>query len=36
MNQYFDVVSFNQYIGWYRDVNESLHALRLVEMTTPR
>ena len=23
MNQYVDVVSFNQYIGWYRDVNDA-------------
>ena len=23
MNQYFDVVSFNQYVGWYRDVNDA-------------
>ena len=22
MNQYVDVVSFNQYVGWYRDVND--------------
>jgi beta-glucuronidase len=23
MNEYVDVVSFNQYIGWYRDVNDA-------------
>ena len=23
MNQYVDVVSFNQYVGWYRDVNDA-------------
>ena len=23
MNQYVDVISFNQYIGWYRDVNDA-------------
>ena len=23
MNKYIDVVSFNQYIGWYRDVNDA-------------
>jgi len=23
MNKYVDVVSFNQYIGWYRDVNDA-------------
>ena len=23
MNQYVDVVSFNEYIGWYRDVNDA-------------
>ena len=23
MNTYVDVVSFNQYIGWYRDVNDA-------------
>jgi beta-glucuronidase len=23
MNQYVDVLSFNQYIGWYRDVNDA-------------
>ena len=23
MNQYVDVVAFNQYIGWYRDVNDA-------------
>jgi beta-glucuronidase len=23
MNQYVDIVSFNQYIGWYRDVNDA-------------
>ena len=23
MNKYVDVVSFNQYVGWYRDVNDA-------------
>jgi beta-glucuronidase len=23
MNEYVDVISFNQYIGWYRDVNDA-------------
>ena len=23
MNEYVDVVSFNQYVGWYRDVNDA-------------
>ena len=23
MNQYVDVISFNQYVGWYRDVNDA-------------
>ena len=23
MNQYVDIVSFNQYVGWYRDVNDA-------------
>lgn len=23
MNQYVDIISFNQYIGWYRDVNDA-------------
>ena len=23
MNQYVDVISFNEYIGWYRDVNDA-------------
>ena len=23
MNEYVDVISFNEYIGWYRDVNDA-------------
>lgn len=23
MNQYVDIISFNQYVGWYRDVNDA-------------
>lgn len=29
MNKYVDVVSFNQYVGWYRDVNDA-HKMKWV------
>lgn len=28
MNEYVDVISFNQYIGWYRGSNESTHLMK--------
>ena len=30
LNEYVDVVSFNQYVGWYRDTNESCKNMKWV------
>jgi beta-glucuronidase len=30
LNEYVDVVSFNQYVGWYRDTNESCKDMKWV------
>jgi beta-glucuronidase len=30
MNEYVDVVSFNQYVGWYRDTNESCKTMKWI------
>ncbi|MDR0544059.1 MAG: beta galactosidase jelly roll domain-containing protein [Odoribacteraceae bacterium] len=30
MNEYVDVISFNQYVGWYRGNNESARAMKWV------
>ena len=35
MNQYVDVISFNEYIGWYRDVNDAAKMSWVVPYDKP-
>lgn len=35
MNKYVDVISFNEYIGWYRDVNDTKKMTWIVPYDKP-